>query len=120
MAGADLTNADLTFAAFRGANFNSTNLRRVRLHLSTLHEANLINCRNLITFGPIGDNYETGTISVSRDDEPLEININMNVYGDEGQAINWVRSKYGFAYEKMVSGACAQARDILRRGRVNG
>jgi hypothetical protein len=106
LSGANLSGADLSGADLSGADLSGADLSRANLSGADLRWANLHGAKNIVSFGPVGDDFRIG-YAVQHDDGPR---VQLGCFwGTLDEACAAIATKYGDAstYEALVRAACA-------------
>jgi hypothetical protein len=104
--GANLYAANLRGADLRGANLSGANMYGANLREADLREAYLSGAKNIVSFGPVGEEFRIG-YAVQHDDGPR---VQLGCFwGTLDEACAAIATKYGDAspYEALVRAACA-------------
>ena len=104
--GADLRRANLSWVDLRRANLKGVKLNGADLSWADLNGADLRRAKNIVSFGPIGEDLRIG-YAVQHDDGPR---VQLGCFwGTLDEACAAIAEKYGDAstYEALVRAACA-------------
>ena len=104
--GADLRGADLSGANLRGANLSGADLSGANLRGAYLSGADLSGAKNIVSFGPVGDDFRIGYAVQHEEGPRVQLGC---FWGTLDEACAAIAAKYGDAstYEALVRAACA-------------